>query len=53
MERERERGERDRERERVKGRIKFSYNLPNREIKRYQRLITQNYRSKLWREIIN
>ena len=31
------------ERERVKGREKSSQNLPNREIKRKQRLIKQNY----------
>ena len=39
---ERERGERDKERESER-----ENKIPNREIKRNQRLITQNYRSKL------
>ena len=49
---EREREVKGIDRERVKGRVQSSYNLPNREIKRKQRLITQNYRSKLLHKII-
>ena len=40
-EREKEKELKGIERERLKGRVKSSQNLPNREIKRKQRLITQ------------
>jgi hypothetical protein len=44
---ERERGERDRERESERE-SKILANLSNREIKRKQRLITQNYKYKFF-----